>query len=155
MRVNVKINQQGVNINETFTGADTDEVVSKMKARVARELPFVMRLAVNAMSNLMFAQEVVKRYGLSGDSTGYTFRCAMPLDQLGSAETLRVEFRPGGFRIVPQSDAAGTCRTDQCDLSDRGGAGQQHRRLQSGSQTRIRPELGLRTAARADAKHRR
>ena len=62
MKVHVNINQQGINVDEVVEGATADEVVGKMKARVARELNFAMRLALNAMSNLMFAQEVVKRY---------------------------------------------------------------------------------------------
>jgi hypothetical protein len=62
MKVLVTINDPQLTINEAFTGANADEVVGRMKARVSRELPFAMRLMVGAMSNLMFAQEVVKRY---------------------------------------------------------------------------------------------
>jgi hypothetical protein len=62
MKVHLKIEQDKVHVDETFTGGNAEEVVGKMKARVTRELPFAMRLVVSAMSNLMFAQEVVKRY---------------------------------------------------------------------------------------------
>lgn len=62
MKVHVSIQQQNINVDEDFEGANSDELVGKMKARVAKELPFAMRVMVNAMSNLMFAQEVVKRY---------------------------------------------------------------------------------------------
>lgn len=65
MNVRLHIQQDKMNIDETFTGSTAEEVVGKMKARVDRELPFAMRLAVSAMSNLMFAQEVVKRYNES------------------------------------------------------------------------------------------
>jgi hypothetical protein len=61
MKVHVKINQDNFKVDESFTGANADELVGKMKARVAKELNFAMRLALNAMSNLAFAQEVVKR----------------------------------------------------------------------------------------------
>jgi hypothetical protein len=62
MRVKVNITQDNMTINETFSGRDAEEVVAAMKSRVARELPFALRLAAGAMSPLMFAQEVVKRY---------------------------------------------------------------------------------------------
>jgi hypothetical protein len=62
MKVHVNINERELKVNEAFTGANADEVVGQMKARVSRELPFAMRLMVGAMSNLQFAQEVVKRY---------------------------------------------------------------------------------------------
>jgi hypothetical protein len=53
---------EGIAVKETFTGSTAEEVVGKMKARTASEMNFAMRLAVNSMSNLMFAQEVVRRY---------------------------------------------------------------------------------------------
>jgi hypothetical protein len=61
MKVHVKIDQDNFSVDETFTGANADDLVGQMKARVAKELNFAMRLALNAMSNLAFAQEVVKR----------------------------------------------------------------------------------------------
>lgn len=61
MQVRVTIDQSGMKVDEAFTGTTADEVVGKMKARVAKELNFALRVAVNAMSNLAFAQEVVKR----------------------------------------------------------------------------------------------
>lgn len=51
-----------ISVNESFDGSTADEIVGKMKSRVARELSFPMKMAVNAMGNLMFAQEVVRRY---------------------------------------------------------------------------------------------
>jgi hypothetical protein len=62
MRLHVTINQQGLSVDETFTGRDADEVVGSIRSRVARDLPFAMRLVVGSMSNLAFAREVVKRY---------------------------------------------------------------------------------------------
>ena len=62
MQVHVKISQENVNVDEVFTGATADEVVGHVKARVARDVPFFLRPMVNGMSNLMFAQEVVRRY---------------------------------------------------------------------------------------------
>ena len=61
MKVYVKISQDNIKIDEAFVGDTADEVVGKMKARVAQELGFIMRTALNALSNLAFAQEVVKQ----------------------------------------------------------------------------------------------
>jgi len=61
MRVHVKINQSNYNIDEVFEGASAEDVVGLMKARVAKELSFALRIAVNAMGNLTFAQEIIKR----------------------------------------------------------------------------------------------
>jgi hypothetical protein len=62
MKVHVDVKLEEIAIQETFEGTTPEEIVGKMKIRVARELSFAMRMAVNAMSNLMFAQEVVRRY---------------------------------------------------------------------------------------------
>ncbi len=61
MKVYVKISQETIKVDEEFVGDTADEVVGKMKARVGRELGFFMRQALNALSNLAFAQEVVKQ----------------------------------------------------------------------------------------------
>jgi hypothetical protein len=62
MKAHVNVTLEGIVVNEMFEGTSADEVVGKMKARVARELPFAMKMVVNSMSNLMFTQEVVRRY---------------------------------------------------------------------------------------------
>ena len=62
MKVHVKISMEGISVDEPFEGATAEDVVGKMKSRVAKELNFAMKLAVNAMSSQMFAQEVVKEY---------------------------------------------------------------------------------------------
>ena len=62
MKVHVNVSLEGMSVNEVFEGSTADEIVGKMKDRVARELNFMMKMAVNAMSNVMFAHEVVRRY---------------------------------------------------------------------------------------------
>jgi hypothetical protein len=62
MRVHVKIEQDQLKVNETFSGSSAEEVVSAMKSRIAKEVPFALRLALSAMGPLAFAQEVVRRY---------------------------------------------------------------------------------------------
>lgn len=62
MKVRVNISQDKIQINETFTGNTADDIVAAVKTRLVRELPFALRLVAGGMSNLMFAQEVVRRY---------------------------------------------------------------------------------------------
>ncbi len=62
MKVRIDIREKGFSLSDIFEGATAEEIVSKVKARIARDLPFALRLAVGAMSPLAFAQEVVKRY---------------------------------------------------------------------------------------------
>jgi hypothetical protein len=62
MKIHVNVSLEGMSVNEAFEGSTADEIVGKMKARVARELSFPMKMAVNAMGNVMFAQEVVRRF---------------------------------------------------------------------------------------------
>ncbi len=62
MRVHLNVSLEEMSVNEPFDGATADEVVSKMKSRVAKELSFPMKMALGAMGNVMFAQEVVRRY---------------------------------------------------------------------------------------------
>lgn len=77
-----------------------------------RDLPMRLRFFVNGIECPTMEQPgnpateiVLKRYGLRGDSGQYTFRCAMPMDQLGDAQNLRVEFRPGsGHKLSPYQD---------------------------------------------------
>lgn len=61
MRVRVHIDQSGMKINEEFVGQTADEIVGKVKSRLVKELNFAMKIVVNAMSNLSFAQEIVKK----------------------------------------------------------------------------------------------
>ena len=77
-----------------------------------RDLPMPLRFFVNGIECPVAEQPadpavetVVKRYGLRGDSTQYTFRCVMPMERLGAPEEFRVEFRPGsGHELSPYQD---------------------------------------------------
>jgi SAM-dependent methyltransferase len=77
-----------------------------------RDLPLPLRFFVNGIECPVAEQPydpavdtVVKRYGLRGDSTQYTFRCLIPLDQLSPGEDVRVEFRPTfGRELSPYQD---------------------------------------------------
>lgn len=62
MSVNVHINRPPIVVNEKFDGRNAEEVVGKLKGRVASELNFAQRLMINSFSNVRFAQEVVRRY---------------------------------------------------------------------------------------------
>jgi len=61
MKVHVTVSQDNIKVDEAFVGGTADEIVTKMKARVAKELGFIMRQALNAMSAITFAQEVVRQ----------------------------------------------------------------------------------------------
>lgn len=65
MKIQVHINEPEMKVYETFDGANAEDIVAGIKKRIAKELNFAMRLAVGAMSNTMFAQEVVKQYNQS------------------------------------------------------------------------------------------
>ena len=77
-----------------------------------RDLPMPLRFFVNGVESRVLKQPTdpavetaVQRYGLHGDSTEYAFRCVVPIDELGSAENFRVEFRPGnGRELSPYQD---------------------------------------------------
>jgi hypothetical protein len=62
MQVAVRFNHPAMKVDETFSGNDADDIVAAMRKRVAKDLPFTMRLVVNNMSNVFFAREVVTRY---------------------------------------------------------------------------------------------
>lgn len=62
MKVRVVYQTPQVRVDEIFTGKDAETVVGAMQKAVAAKLNFAMRLLVNSMSPLGFAQEVVKRY---------------------------------------------------------------------------------------------
>ncbi|HEV2471862.1 MAG TPA: hypothetical protein VGS41_04310 [Chthonomonadales bacterium] len=62
MRVRVHIDQEGYYIDQVFEGRTEDEVLGSVKRRVARDLPFALRIAVSSIGNVAFAQEVVRRY---------------------------------------------------------------------------------------------
>ncbi len=62
MTVRVTYSAAGMEVDEVFSGATAEDVVSAMKRRVASEAGFAVRLMVGSMSPLGFAQEVVRRY---------------------------------------------------------------------------------------------
>jgi len=62
MKVRVTYRTPDMAIDETFVGGDAETVVTAMKQKAASQMKFALRLVVNAMSPLAFAQEVVKRY---------------------------------------------------------------------------------------------
>lgn len=62
MKVHVQIKHEALKVDEEFAGANAEAVVHAIKGRVARDLPFAMRLFVGGMSDLAFAQEIVRRY---------------------------------------------------------------------------------------------
>lgn len=62
MQVHVKISQDHIRVDETFSGATAEKIVEKCKARVLPDTPFFMRPIIAALSPLQFAQEVVKRF---------------------------------------------------------------------------------------------
>ncbi|RYX81345.1 hypothetical protein EON83_24475 [bacterium] len=48
-------------IKETFQARNADDALSKFKKEAAKRSPFLVRAAINAMSDLKFAGEVVSR----------------------------------------------------------------------------------------------
>ena len=62
MEVTVNFQHPAMAVNETFAGSDADAIVTAMRKRVAKDLPFAMRLIVNNMANVFFAREVVTKY---------------------------------------------------------------------------------------------
>ena len=62
MKATVEFRHLAMEINETFTGNDADEIVGAMKSRVAKNSPFALRLLIGGMSKAKFTQEVVTRY---------------------------------------------------------------------------------------------
>ena len=62
MKVNVKASIGNNHIDQDFEGKTADEVVSAMQKAAAAKAGFAIRLFINSMSPLSFAQEVVKRY---------------------------------------------------------------------------------------------
>jgi hypothetical protein len=67
MKVRVKMEVAGRQIDETVTGTDATDILSQAKGRVARELGWT-GLFLNAMPTLTFAQEGVRRYNAAFDT---------------------------------------------------------------------------------------
>ena len=62
MKVQFNIQEPELSVRDTITGANAEDVVGAVKSQVSARLPFAMRLFVGGMSNLAFAQEVVRRF---------------------------------------------------------------------------------------------
>ncbi|HEX8835101.1 MAG TPA: hypothetical protein VF719_12910 [Abditibacteriaceae bacterium] len=58
----MKLNIHVQNIKETVEVKDADEALHRAKQEAAKRAPFLMRAVVNAMPDLTFAAEVVKRH---------------------------------------------------------------------------------------------
>ena len=62
MKVRITYQTREITVDERFIGETADVVVASMQAAVSVRLGFALRLFVNAMSPLQFAQEAVRRY---------------------------------------------------------------------------------------------
>lgn len=94
MKVRVTQETKQFSIDEVFTGATPEAVITAMQKTVASKLNFALRLVVNTMSPLQFAQEVVKRYN---DATGKqipTPRTCSEFIQLGVNEGIATVEEP-------------------------------------------------------------
>lgn len=73
----------GRHVDETVVGASADDILSQVKARVAKEMGW-KGLFVSAMSPLQFAQEGVRRFNSSTNSTYALPQTADEFVQLGT-----------------------------------------------------------------------
>lgn len=62
MKVRVTLRSPEYSLEEDFTGKDATEVVRAVQRRAACDQGFVVRIAINAMSPLQFAREVVTHF---------------------------------------------------------------------------------------------
>ena len=86
MKVRVAHRTPQMNIDEVFAGPTSEAVVLAMQKAVASKVNFALRLFVNAMSPLQFAQEVVKRYNEASGKNVPPPRSCDEFIQLGEAE---------------------------------------------------------------------
>jgi hypothetical protein len=86
MKVRVVYQTPDIAVDDIFSGRDADAVVTAMKQAVAGRAGFALRLIINMMSPLAFAQEVVRRYNeATKRDVPWPKSCAEFL-QLGEAE---------------------------------------------------------------------
>jgi hypothetical protein len=62
LRVHLRINEPPLVLDETFTGANAEEVVGMVKEYTLRKMPLPLRFMYGKMSNLDSARELVRRY---------------------------------------------------------------------------------------------
>ena len=64
----MKLHIHIADIKETVEVASADEALKKFKSEAAKRAPFLLRGVINAMGDLQFAGETVKRHnGQTGD----------------------------------------------------------------------------------------
>ena len=94
MKVRVTYTSNQMAIDETFTASSPEEVVRAMQRAVASKVNFAVRILVNSLSPLQFAQEVVRRYNdATGKAVASPRSCAEFLE-LGQAEGLAEILEP-------------------------------------------------------------
>ena len=94
LTVKVHINHPKVKVNETFRGSNAEDVVAQLKSRVAREVLFAIRLYINSMSTLSFAQDAVKRYNAAEGKN-------VPIP--GSYKEFLIAFEGLGFATIEEN----------------------------------------------------
>ncbi len=62
MKLRIKFDVNDVHADDIVTGKDSEDVVRQIQAEAAANAPFLVRLFINRMSPLQFAQEVVGYY---------------------------------------------------------------------------------------------
>ncbi len=96
----------------SFAREESGELIFDGWAIPPLDLPMRLRFFVNGIECSAAGRPpdpaveiLVKRYGLSGDASRYAFRCAIPMEKIVGAQSLRVEFRPGsGRELSPYQD---------------------------------------------------
>ena len=65
MTARVRLQINGKEIDRTYNGDSSDDIVTSMQKDVAAESPWIIRVALNRMSPIQFAREAVKKYNAS------------------------------------------------------------------------------------------
>lgn len=94
MKVRVNYKSKQMSVDEVFTGETEEAVVAAMQKAVAAKVNFAVRLFVNTMSPLQFAQEVVKRYNEAADKEVPSPRSCKEFIELGQAEGIATVIEP-------------------------------------------------------------
>jgi hypothetical protein len=83
MKIHVKFEGEGTAVDEDFEGASADAVLGQIKAKVVEQLPFALRAFAGAMSNVAFAQEVVRRANAANKTSAPLPKTAEEFIELG------------------------------------------------------------------------
>ncbi len=62
MKLRIKFDVNDIHADDIVSGEDCEDVVRKVQAEAAANAPLLIRLLINRMSPLQFAQEVVGYY---------------------------------------------------------------------------------------------